>query len=117
MAAFGIEMNPAAAAAAERRGATVYRGLMEELDDLPCGTFDLVTSWDSIQHAPHPRAFAGRLAALARPGDGKVIVTTLNMRSLVAQAAKYAMADDCDETFYLLDETHSSGCLRMPALF
>jgi 2-polyprenyl-3-methyl-5-hydroxy-6-metoxy-1,4-benzoquinol methylase len=82
---FGIEMNPPAADAAERRGAVIFRGTAEELDDLPLGSFDLVCSWDAIEHTPTPRRFAGRLSTLARPDGGRVVLSTLNTDSLVAR--------------------------------
>jgi 2-polyprenyl-3-methyl-5-hydroxy-6-metoxy-1,4-benzoquinol methylase len=83
---FGIEMNPPAAAAAQRRGATVFRGTAEEVEGLPLGSFDLVCSWDAIEHTPTPRRFAERLAALARTDGGRVVLTTMNTDSLVARA-------------------------------
>jgi 2-polyprenyl-3-methyl-5-hydroxy-6-metoxy-1,4-benzoquinol methylase len=82
---FGIEMNPPAADAAQRRGVVVFRGTVEEADDLPLGSFDLVCSWDAIEHTPTPRRFAERLSALARPDGGRVVLTTLNINSLVAR--------------------------------
>ena len=55
--------------------------MLEELDDLPWGTFDVVTSWDVLEHTPTPRQFAERLARLLAP-DGTLAVTTLNVASL-----------------------------------
>lgn len=78
---FGIEMNPPAAERAVSRGAEVRVGLLEELDDLPWGRFPLVTSWDSLEHTPDPRAFAERLVRLVAP-DGTLAISTLNLPSL-----------------------------------
>jgi SAM-dependent methyltransferase len=78
---FGVEMNPPAAARARDRGAVVFEGVFEEIEDLPWGTFDLVTSWDSLEHTPDPRGFAERLVRLLAPG-GILALTTLNRRSL-----------------------------------
>lgn len=77
----GIEMNPPAAARARERGATIYQGVFEELTDVPWGTFDVVTSWDSLEHTPRPRDFAANLIRLLKPG-GRLVLTTLNVRSL-----------------------------------
>jgi SAM-dependent methyltransferase len=85
---FGVELNPPAADAAENRGAVVFRGAVEEIESLPFGSFDVVTSWDAIEHTPTPRSFAERLASLTRAGDGKVVLTTLNADSLVARVMR-----------------------------
>lgn len=77
----GIEMNPPAAARARARGVTIFEGPFEELNDLPWGSFDLVTCWDCLEHTPEPRVFAERLARLLAPG-GILALTTLNRRSL-----------------------------------
>jgi 2-polyprenyl-3-methyl-5-hydroxy-6-metoxy-1,4-benzoquinol methylase len=81
---FGIELNPPAARRARERGATVIEGALEELEELPWGEFDLVTSWDSIEHTPEPRRFIQTAARLLAPG-GRLAVSTLNTRSLVAR--------------------------------
>ena len=78
----GIELNPPAAAAARATGAEVSIGLLEHLDDLPWGQFDLVTSWDVLEHTPEPRRFSERLVRLLAPG-GTLAITTLNYDSLV----------------------------------
>lgn len=80
----GIEMNPAAAKRAEERGAVVYEGLVEETSDVPAGTFDLVTAWDSVEHTPDPVAFLQAARSLLRPG-GLLALTTLNVNSAVAR--------------------------------
>jgi len=77
----GIEMNPPAARRVRERGFEVHAGVFEELDDLPWGTFDVVTSWDSLEHTPDPRPFVERLGRLLRPG-GILALTTLNLPSL-----------------------------------
>jgi SAM-dependent methyltransferase len=82
---FGIEMNPPAADVARRRGAVVFQGTAEEVENLPLGSFDVVCSWDAIEHTPTPREFAMRLAALARRDNGRVVVSTLNTSSLVSR--------------------------------
>lgn len=83
--ATGIELNPPAAERVRGRGIEVFEGWFEEMEDLPWGTFDLVTSWDCIEHTAHPAEFARRLARLLRPG-GTLALTTLNVEALVAKA-------------------------------
>ncbi len=78
---FGIEMNPPAARKARQPGFVVHEGLFEELDDLPWGEFDVVTSWDSLEHTPSPQLFVERLARLLRKG-GTLALTTLNLPSV-----------------------------------
>jgi SAM-dependent methyltransferase len=78
----GVELNPPAAARARQRGAEVMLGRLEELDDVAWGSFDVVTSWDCLEHVPRSREFVERLVALVRPG-GLILLTTLNRRSLV----------------------------------
>jgi len=98
---FGIEMNPPAAAKARERGATVYQGILEEIPDLPYGTFDVVTSWDALEHTPTPREFASRLTQLVAPG-GRLVVTTLNHRSLawLVFGMKWSMVVDDHFTYW-----------------
>jgi len=80
----GIELNPPAAEKARARGVEVYQGDIGEID-LSSSRFDLVTSWDVIEHVPNPRLFLEKLASFVKPG-GTVVVTTLNRRSLVSRA-------------------------------
>ena len=78
---FGIELNPPAARRSRERGFQVALGTIEELSDLPWGEFDVVTSWDVLEHTPTPREFVRRIRRLVKP-DGTVVITTLNVRSL-----------------------------------
>ena len=98
---YGIEMNPPAAARARERGATVSVGVLEELDDLEWGTFDLVTSWDVLEHTPTPRQFAERLVRLLAP-HGTLVVTTLNLPSLAWRAfgTKWSMVGEDHFTYW-----------------
>jgi SAM-dependent methyltransferase len=79
--ASGIEMNPPAARMVRARGFDVHEGVFEELGDLPWSVFDVVTSWDSLEHTPDPRLFVERLGRLLRPG-GTLALTTLNLPSI-----------------------------------
>ncbi len=80
----GVELNPAAADRARTRGLPVEEGLFEEMEELPWGEVDVVTSWDTLEHTPRPRAFADKLARLLRPG-GRLHLTTLNRHALVGR--------------------------------
>jgi len=84
----GIELNPPAAARARERGAKVFEGALEELEELPWGSYDLVTSWDVLEHTPDPRPFAERLNRLMAPA-AKLALTTLNREALVSR--RYGM--------------------------
>lgn len=94
----GIELNPPAAAAARAKGALISVGVLEEIDDLPWGTFDLVTSWDVLEHTPDPRPFSERLVRLLSPG-GTLVVTTLNYDSLVRRCFGWRWSMVCDDHF------------------
>jgi 2-polyprenyl-3-methyl-5-hydroxy-6-metoxy-1,4-benzoquinol methylase len=82
---FGVELNPPAAARVRERGFEVHLGKLEAADSLPWGSFDIVTSWDSLEHVPDPTAFVAKVTRLMKPG-GWLAITTLNRRSLVAMA-------------------------------
>lgn len=78
----GIELNPPAAARAAERGFEIEVGKVEDMPASGLEEFDVVTSWDSLEHTPEPAAFARRLGHFIRPG-GRLYLTTLNRRSLV----------------------------------
>ncbi|MGH2957573.1 MAG: class I SAM-dependent methyltransferase [Solirubrobacterales bacterium] len=107
----GVELNPPAAARARQRGVNVHEGPFEALDQLPWGSFDLVTSWDVLEHTPDPRPFAERLARLARPG-ATVALTTLNRRSLVAWLFGMRWAKIGEEHFTYWDRRSLVGLLN-----
>jgi len=95
---YGVELNPPAAEAARTRGAVVALGVLEEIDDLPWGQFDVVTSWDVLEHTPDPRPFSERMARLLAPG-GTLAVTTLNYDSLVRRSFGFGWSMICDDHF------------------
>ena len=82
--AAGVELNPPAAQRARERGIEVMEGHLEDVEPAG-GSFDLITAWDVIEHVPEPRPFAAKIARLLAT-DGRVVVTTLNRRALVARA-------------------------------
>jgi 2-polyprenyl-3-methyl-5-hydroxy-6-metoxy-1,4-benzoquinol methylase len=77
----GVELNPPAVKRTRTRGIEVFEGSLEAIEDLPWRSFDLVTSWDVLEHTAQPREFAERAARLLAPG-GWLALTTLNRRSL-----------------------------------
>ena len=100
----GVELNPPAAQRARGRGVEVVEGAIEQLKHLPRNHFHLVTAWDSIEHSPHPRIFARRLAELVVPG-GVVAVTTLNRRSLVAAVFRSKWSMVAEDHFTIWDQS------------
>ena len=98
---FGIEMNPSAVAKAREGGAVVWQGTLEEVDDIEWGSFDVVCSWDSIEHTPTPIDFAKRFANLIATG-GSGEITTLNRKSLVARmrGMRWSMVVDDHFTYW-----------------
>ena len=78
----GVELNPPAAQKARDRGVIVHEGHVEKID--VGSTYDLITSWDVIEHVPDPRKFIERMVSFAAPG-ATIVVATLNRRSLVAR--------------------------------
>jgi SAM-dependent methyltransferase len=77
----GVDLNPPAVNRTRARGIEVFEGSLQAMEDLPWRSFDLVTSWDVLEHTAQPRAFAERAARLLVPG-GWLALTTLNRRSL-----------------------------------
>jgi SAM-dependent methyltransferase len=51
---FGIELNPAAAAIAAKRGHTIFPVLLENLDAAWTGKFDLISLNQLLEHVPNP---------------------------------------------------------------
>lgn len=102
----GVELNPPAAQAARERGVAVVEGRVEK-GDLPAASFELVTSWDVIEHVPEPGPFVEGLVRALAPG-GTLVVTTLNRRALVARAFRGRWSMVTDEHFTYWD----AGSLR-----
>lgn len=111
----GVELNPPAARRAEQRGARIAVGVLEELDDLAWGTFDLVTSWDVLEHTPDPALFAERLVRLLAPG-GTLVVTTLNRASLAWWWFGMRWSMVCDDHFTYWDRQSLSRLFRARGL-
>jgi len=76
MEAVGVEMSPLAADhARDNLGLDVRTGDEGALDELPDGSFNLVTAWAVLEHTLHPRNVVARLAA--KLASGGVLGLTL----------------------------------------
>jgi 2-polyprenyl-3-methyl-5-hydroxy-6-metoxy-1,4-benzoquinol methylase len=104
--AAGIEVFPAAAAAARHRLDAVFEGSVEHMTiPLPPESLDLVLCLDVLEHLVDPWAVARRLAALLKPG-GAVIASIPNVRNfqIVLPLLLRGRWDYTDSG--LLDRTH-----------
>jgi SAM-dependent methyltransferase len=111
----GIELNPPAAAQARLRGAEVFEGALEESPELPWRSFDVVTCWDAIEHTPEPRLFAQALAGLLAP-SGKLVLTTMNRRSLAARAFRWRWSLVGEDHFTYWDRRSLTALFRNAGL-
>ena len=73
---FGIEINPVAAAAAEKRGVKII-GTDFDAGHAHSGRYDAVVSIDSFEHTLRPLDFLRDLAGLVAPG-GSIFLSTGN---------------------------------------
>jgi 2-polyprenyl-3-methyl-5-hydroxy-6-metoxy-1,4-benzoquinol methylase len=75
--AVGIEPSRWAAQSAAARGLEVFNGTLEEFDGEQ-GSFDVVASWDVLEHLEDPLGALRRACELLVPG-GLLVITTVNM--------------------------------------
>jgi 2-polyprenyl-3-methyl-5-hydroxy-6-metoxy-1,4-benzoquinol methylase len=64
----GIELDPAAAAVAEKRIDSVYRGDVREIVSILDEQFDWIIGGDIVEHLDEPWSFLSDLREIARPG-------------------------------------------------
>lgn len=76
----GIEPVAAAALQAQRLGASVFIGTLEEAP-YPPETFDALTFWDVLEHTVSPTRALAKAASLLRPG-GTLLVSVPNWQSV-----------------------------------
>lgn len=79
----GVEISPAAAAEARRRGARVHCGALQELA-LPAQSYDAITLYDVIEHLPDPVAALREIRRLLAP-EGVLHIVTPNVGGLQAK--------------------------------
>lgn len=79
--AYGVDLNPAAVQAAQRKGLNVKLGKLEEcfFDEEP--SFDVVTMYDLLEHTYHPMTLLVRAYELLKPG-GLLVLYVPNWNSL-----------------------------------
>lgn len=81
----GIEPCTYLASQARARGLKVRRGTLDS-NPFPRASFDLITLWDVIEHAPDPRGVLSRVAKLLRPG-GTVLINYPDIGTFQARLA------------------------------
>jgi SAM-dependent methyltransferase len=82
----GIELAPAAAAAARARGLNVLQGYADEDNFRRLGPVDVIVLLDVIEHLPDPRQVLALCRRFLNPG-GFVVITTGDFGSLAARLA------------------------------
>jgi 2-polyprenyl-3-methyl-5-hydroxy-6-metoxy-1,4-benzoquinol methylase len=78
----GADISPQMVQRAVARGHRAVEARL--LDELPEGTFDLITLWDVIEHVPDPSGTVAGLARLLTPA-GRLLVQTPRMGLLSAE--------------------------------
>lgn len=63
----------------------IHVGSACDWEDPGLGTFDLITSWQVLEHIEAPRRALARLRTLLAPGTGRLLLTVPNCRSLGAR--------------------------------
>jgi 2-polyprenyl-3-methyl-5-hydroxy-6-metoxy-1,4-benzoquinol methylase len=81
--AWGVDPSRWAVEQAQARGLRVVQGTLETAE-LPEGTFDVVTMWDTIEHLPDPAGTLERARRLLKPG-GLLVVHTIDIESPFAR--------------------------------
>ena len=84
--AMGTEFGDEAVRKCRARGIRVWQGPLDPSDHVP-GSFDVITSFEVLEHVEHPREEIMHMAQLLRPG-GLVYITTPNFRSFSRTIAK-----------------------------
>lgn len=77
MLAHGVEVDPSAVEIASKGGHTVVRAV----EDLPDGSYDIVSFWETLEHIADPLAEL-KLAASRMSEDGLLVLTVPNLMAL-----------------------------------
>lgn len=81
----GVEPSEWGSEVSRRRGLTVHTGRAEDvLRDGSLGEFDLVVSWDVLEHVVNPAAFLSSLATHT-PNGGFIVISTLDRTNWFAR--------------------------------
>lgn len=80
----GIELSKESVAFARSQGLRVEEGGIENLAQIPDGSFDCLTAFDVIEHLPNPRRFLREALRILRPG-GVLVITTPRLDSMAAR--------------------------------
>jgi SAM-dependent methyltransferase len=78
----GYEQNPIAVQAARAKGVSVHLGQFEKLAVSQPSTYDVVCSFQVLEHVTRPKSFLDAACALLRPG-GKLILGLPNAKSFL----------------------------------
>lgn len=78
---YGTEYTDEAVQICREKGISMYQGTLDKVD-LPVGYFDVITSFEVIEHINNPLAEVERMDRLLRPG-GIMYYTTPNFNSLL----------------------------------
>jgi len=76
----GLELDPATVARVRARGYQAFCARVEECEDIPDGSLDLITMFHVIEHVDAPDAVVRRLARWLAPG-GVLAIETPNLDS------------------------------------
>lgn len=85
---YGIELSPAAAAAARAKGHDVFTGTIEEFaSHSPDLRFAAIFAQHVLEHVPDPRAFLATAKSLLAPG-GKLVLAVPNFEARLRKLAR-----------------------------
>jgi len=80
----GIDINEDALKEAKRKGIEVYKTTIEELVERENQSFDVVCSFQVLEHVPNPRSFLEASIDLLKPG-GKLIIGIPNSEGFLKE--------------------------------